>query len=175
MTDTKKVILVDEEDNPIGEAEKMLAHQQGLLHRAFSVFVFHHPEKGEPELLIQQRQSNKYHCGGLWTNTCCSHPAPGETIIEAANRRLFEEMGMQTTLKDVGGFHYVAKFENGLTENEMDHVLIGFSDEKTTAPNSEEVQAVRWIALSELLQELLDAPKSFTPWFAPALEVALLQ
>lgn len=175
MSPSKQVILVDEEDNPIGEAEKIAAHQQGLLHRAFSIFIFHKPSQGEPLLLLQQRQSSKYHCAGLWTNTCCSHPKPGETVLAAAHRRLLEELGMQTELKEVGGFHYTAKFDNGLIENEMDHVLIGFTSDTTIAFNPEEIQAVRWITVSELLEELLQSPQNFTPWFAPALEVALLQ
>src|SRR3990167_1228664 len=116
MTEAKKVILVDENDKPIGEAEKITAHQQGLLHRAFSIFVFYHPSNDEPELLIQQRQFDKYHCGGLWSNTCCSHPQPGEEIITAGQKRLFEEMGIQVELQEVGGFHYRVKFDNELTE-----------------------------------------------------------
>lgn len=173
MSEPEKVILVDNNDKPIGEAEKIAAHQQGLLHRAFSVFIFYNPDDGEPELLLQQRQFDKYHCGGLWTNTCCSHPQPGEAIIPAGERRLFEEMGIQIELKEAGGFHYIAKFDNGLTENELDHVLVGFAKHKEVPFNPAEVNAIRWVPLGELFQELIDTPKKFTPWFAPALEVAL--
>lgn len=170
-----QVILVDEQDQEIGSAEKMLAHQEGLLHRAFSVFVFYQPKQGEPLLLLQQRHADKYHCGGLWTNTCCSHPAPGETVLQAATRRLQEEMGIQTELKEMGGFHYKITFDNGLTENEMDHVLIGFINHQEVPFNPTEVQAVRFVKISELLIELLENPKQFTPWFPPALEVAILK
>jgi len=167
------VILVDENDHPTGSEEKLKAHQDGLCHRAFSVFVFYMAEK-EIEILLQQRQFGKYHSGGLWTNACCSHPKPDEDTILAGERRLFEELGIQIKLKDVGGFHYIAKFENGLTENEMDHVLIGFSQNKTVDINPQEVNAVVWMPISELLQDLIDHPKKYTAWFAPALEIALM-
>ena len=174
MPDKQKVILVDENDNPIGSEEKLVAHQQGLLHRAFSVFVFYqHDDEREPELLLQQRQTDKYHSGGMWTNTCCSHPRPDEQTIAAGERRLFEEMGIKLTLQEMGGFHYIAEFDNGLTENELDHVLIGFAENKDVPFNIKEVQAIEWIPITDLLNELIEDPKKYTPWFAPALEVAL--
>jgi diphosphomevalonate decarboxylase len=169
------VILVNEEDQEIGQAEKIQAHRDGLLHRAFSVFIFYQPVQGEPELLLQQRHHDKYHCGGLWSNSCCSHPAPGETTLEAANRRLYEELGINTELKELGGFHYRVAFDNGLIENEMDHVLLGFITHKTIPYNQEEIAAIRFVKVSELLIELLEEPKKFTPWFAPALEIAVLK
>jgi diphosphomevalonate decarboxylase len=172
MTKEQQIILVDDSDNPIGVAEKMQVHQQGLLHRAFSVFIFYQGAE-HPELLLQQRHFNKYHCGGLWTNTCCSHPNPNEAILAAGERRLFEEMGIQVKLSEAGGFRYLAKFDNGLTENELDHVLVGFVDDKAVPFNTDEVNAIAWVALPELLQDLINNPKKYTPWFAPALEVAL--
>ncbi len=119
-----EVILVNEHDEPIGTMEKMEAHQKGLLHRAFSVFIFN--SKGE--LLLQQRASEKYHNGGRWTNTCCSHPLPGEAVLSAANRRLYEEMGFTTLLSPVFNFTYHAIFANGLTEHEYDYVFTGTYD-----------------------------------------------
>src|SRR5689334_9028970 len=118
-----QVILVDEQDNPLGFAEKLTAHQQGLCHRAFSVFVLR--KNPEWEILLQQRAQDKYHSPNLWTNTCCSHPLPGETIQSAAERRLKEECGISLPLTIIGRFHYIAELDNGLTENEVDYVLLG--------------------------------------------------
>ena len=120
----EKVILVDKTDHQIGEMEKQEAHIKGLLHRAFSIFIFN--SKGE--VLLQQRALHKYHSGGLWTNTCCSHPRNGETTIQAANRRLKEEMGMSCALKEEFSFIYKAKLDNDLYEHELDHVLFGTTD-----------------------------------------------
>lgn len=172
MSHKEMLVLVDEQDQTIGVEEKQLTHEKGLLHRAFSVFIFY--EGGvEPELLLQQRQQDKYHCAGLWTNTCCSHPRPIEDIVAAGERRLFEEMGLRIPLTRVGGFHYTAKLDNGLTENEMDHVLIGFTKEKAVNFNRSEVQAIAWMPISELLQDMTQHPAQYTPWFMPALEIAL--
>ena len=129
-----KVILVDENDVEKGIMDKMEAHQKGVLHRAFSVFVFNYAG----ELLLQQRADHKYHSGGLWTNTCCSHPAPGEKIADAAVRRLYEEMGFNCELAHSFSFIYKAHFQNGLTEYEFDHVYIGYSD-SIPALNKEEL------------------------------------
>jgi isopentenyl-diphosphate delta-isomerase len=115
------VILVDKHDNSVGTMDKMKAHEMGVLHRAFSIFLFN--DKGE--LLLQKRQESKYHSAGLWTNTCCSHPKPGETLIDGAKSRLMEEMGISTEIEFAFSFLYKAEFENGLTENEFDHVFIG--------------------------------------------------
>lgn len=166
MAATEQVILVDENDNPIGTAEKLHAHREGLCHRAFSVFVF-----CDGLLLLQQRAAEKYHSPGLWTNTCCSHPRPGEDIVSAGQRRLKEEMGLEVALSVVGRFHYIAKFNNGLVENEVDYVLIGTISEQVITPNSTEVAAYRWIGVDELHKELAEKPGDFTPWLKSALEV----
>lgn len=166
MAATEQVILVDENDNPIGTAEKLQAHREGLCHRAFSVFIF-----CNGLLLLQQRAQEKYHSPGLWTNTCCSHPRPGEEIISAAQRRLQEEMGLQVALTSVGRFHYIAHFNNGLVENEVDHVLMGIIDQQVITPNSIEVAAYRWVSIADLEKELTHTPQKFTPWLKCALEI----
>lgn len=170
MTATEHVILVDEQDNPLGTAEKLAAHRNNLCHRAFSVFIFR--KRRKLEVLLQQRAAHKYHSAGLWTNTCCSHPRPNEETLDAARRRLKEEMGIDTVLKWAGSFHYIAHFENGLTENEVDHVLTGTITNETIQADPEEVQAWRWISLSELKKELLHHPDHFTPWLQQALIIA---
>ncbi len=167
MTATELVILVDENDQETGTAEKLLAHRDNLRHRAFSVFILR--KNPEIEVLLQQRAASKYHSANLWTNTCCSHPRPGEEIIAAAARRLKEEMGMTVPLSSLGFFHYIAHFENGLVENEIDHVLIGWMKDEKILVNPIEVQAVRWIGLDELQNELKKFPEKFTPWLAEAL------
>jgi isopentenyl-diphosphate delta-isomerase type 1 len=170
MSATEHVILVDENDNEIGIAEKIQAHRDNLRHRAFSVFIFR--EQPQPELLLQQRAADKYHSGGLWTNTCCSHPRPGEAILAAGERRLQEEMGIGAKLKSLGWFHYIAHFPNGLTENEIDYVLVGvIPQDETIQPDPKEAQAYRWINLSELKQEMAEKPEQFTPWLGLALEI----
>ncbi|MCE3239329.1 MAG: idi [Gammaproteobacteria bacterium] len=166
MAATEHIILVDEDDNPIGTAEKLQAHREGLCHRAFSVFVF----SGD-HLLLQQRAKEKYHSPELWTNTCCSHPRIGETVVEAGQRRLKEEMGLDIPLQTVGWFHYVAHFSNGLTENEVDHILIGTIPHREITPNPLEVLDYRWITLPELEKELVDNPERFTPWLKQALAI----
>ncbi len=170
MTATEQVILVDEQDRPLGTAEKLTAHQQGLCHRAFSVFIFR--QQPELKVLIQQRASHKYHTPNLWTNTCCSHPRPGEDTLQAGQRRLKEEMGIETVLKWAGSFHYIAPFKNGLTENEYDHVLIGTVTDEIIQFDPEEVQAYRWVNLQELQTELTQHPEKFTPWLQKALDIA---
>lgn len=169
MAATEQVILVDENDNPVGIAEKLEAHRKALCHRAFSVFILRF--RTEYEVLLQQRAKKKYHSPNLWTNTCCSHPRPGESIIDAAYRRLKEEMGFIVTLKQVGQFHYVAHFENGLTENEVDHVLIGEWNNEEIIPNREEVEAYRWITIPQLKWEIEENPGRFTPWLLEALNI----
>jgi len=168
------VILVDQKDQAIGLCEKLEAHQRNLLHRAFSVFIFQKDEHNEPKLLLQQRSLEKYHSAGLWTNTCCSHPRKDETVIKAGERRLYEELGIATELWDIGWFHYNAYFENGLSENEIDHVLIGnVTPTIQIKANPNEVHDYRWVSMTELKEELLKSPSQFTPWFAKALDVVL--
>jgi isopentenyl-diphosphate delta-isomerase type 1 len=167
MSATEHVILVDENDQQIGIAEKIQAHRDNLRHRAFSVFLFR--ERAEPELLLQQRADGKYHSAGLWTNTCCSHPRPGENVLAAGQRRLWEEMGIRATLESLGWFHYIAHFDNGLTENEIDHVLVGTTTIEDIQLNPVEAMAARWITLADLTRELQAAPERFTPWLLPAL------
>lgn len=167
MTATEQVILVDENDQAIGTADKLAAHQQGLRHRAFSVFIL----RKEPEIkiLLQQRAKTKYHSAGLWTNTCCSHPRIDETIIQAGERRVLEELGIKTSLISVGKFHYIAHLENGLIENEIDHVLVGWLDDPIFTPNPLEVKATRWIAPDVLKQDMAADSKQFTAWLPKAL------
>jgi len=167
-----QVILVDKNDNEIGVAEKLAAHEQALLHRAFSVFIFYRPAKGPLELLLQQRHPKKYHCGGLWTNSCCSHPAPGESTLNAAKRRVREELGLNVELKETGHFTYKAEFSNGLTEHEFDHVLVGYVDNKNVQIDPEEISAVKWLTLDELNVILKEKKLEFTPWFEEALKFA---
>lgn len=159
------VVLVDNNDKAIGTMEKQQAHVEGVLHRAFSIFIFN----SENKLLLQKRASSKYHCGGLWTNTCCSHPRENEIILDAANRRLQEEMGMQCELKPLFNFVYKAEFENGLTEHEYDHVFVGQSNQLPEL-NTEEVEDYRYIDLEELQTEIKVSPQNFTPWFLIALD-----
>ena len=153
------LILVDEKDRQWGKLEKLMVHQLGLLHRAFSVFIFN--SKGE--LLLQQRADDKYHSGGLWTNTCCSHPRFGEEISWAIERRLKEEMGMSCKTDFVFSFIYKTKFENGLTEHEFDHVYFGISDE-LPFPEKAEVQNWSYITLETLEREILYKPEKYTEW-----------
>jgi isopentenyl-diphosphate delta-isomerase len=162
------VILVDEHDNAIGTMEKQQAHVEGLLHRAFSVFIFN----SEKKLLLQKRASSKYHCGGLWTNTCCSHPRENENTLEAANRRLHEEMGLQCSLTPLFTFSYKTEFDNGLTEHEIDHVFFGSTDEMPKI-NSLEVEDYRYIGIEELQLEIKESPQHFTTWFLIALNRVL--
>ena len=172
-TITQKVTLVNKKDQALGSEEKIKAHREGKLHRAFSVFVFSW-QNNEWQLLLQQRHPKKYHSGGLWTNTCCGHPRrPGENIIEAGERRLFEEMGLKIPLKKVGEFRYTAKVGNNLIENEYDHVLTGFLTNEKTSFNKNEISDIRWINIPILKEEFKKNPQNFTPWFDPALKIAL--
>ncbi|MHA2105345.1 MAG: isopentenyl-diphosphate Delta-isomerase [Candidatus Hodarchaeales archaeon] len=156
---TENVILVDEKDNKKGEEEKLKAHEKGLLHRAFSIFVFN----SKNELLLQQRAFHKYHSKGLWTNTCCSHPRSTETLEEAVNRRLEEEMGFITNLKEIFDFIYKAQVEN-LIEHEFDHVFIGNYEGEVT-PNPEEVHDFKWVTKNELETDAKNHPEKYTEWF----------
>ena len=154
------VILVDAQDQQIGVEEKLQAHKSGKLHRAFSILLFN----TTGELLLQQRALDKYHSPGLWTNTCCSHPRPGENIRQAATRRLQEEMGIHCSLNEIFDFIYQTQFDHGLIEHELDHVLIG-EYEGEIAPNPIEVMAYRWQHLGALYREIKARPQQFTVWF----------
>ena len=156
----EQVILVDEDDNEIGVMEKMQAHVEAKMHRAFSVFIFN----SKNELMLHKRASHKYHSGGLWTNTCCSHPSPGETTINAAHRRLGEEMGFDCPLEEKFSFTYCKKLDNELTENELDHVFTGQYNDKPLL-NPEEVEDWRWISLEELKKSIHSNPHDYTEWF----------
>src|SRR5579872_4020827 len=169
MTATEHVVLVDQDDNPLGTAEKLSAHQMGLCHRAFSIFIVR--QQVTTEILLQQRAAGKYHSPGLWTNTCCSHPRPNENIVQAGQRRLQEEMGIKASLTWVGKFHYIAQFDNGLTENEVDHVLMGSLTDELFEVDPQEVKDYRWISLPDLHQEIASQPEKFTPWLKQALDV----
>jgi isopentenyl-diphosphate delta-isomerase len=168
MSAEDQVILIDEADKQIGVANKLEAHQLGKLHRALSVFVFN----SRGELLLQKRARAKYHSGGLWSNTCCSHPRPGEDTLAAARRRLKEEMGLECDLKEVHRFTYKATFENGLTEHEYDRVFVGTSDNEPTL-NQEEAEDWKWIDPRLLAEEMKAHPGDFTYWFRVSLEDVL--
>lgn len=159
-TPAEYVVLVDKHNNEVGIMEKQEAHTRALLHRAFSVFVFNN----QNELLLQQRAFSKYHSGGLWTNTCCSHPRPGEDTIDAAHRRLEEEMGFDCELTEKFSFLYQTPFDNGLSEHELDFVFTGVFD-GIPHINTSEVAAYRWISLPALEQEVAEYPDHFTIWF----------
>ena len=154
------IILVDEDDRELGTGEKMNIHREGILHRAFSIFVF----DSTGRLLLQQRSTSKYHSGGLWTNTCCSHPFPGEAVETAAIRRLREEMGFETPLKKVFHFVYRAELDQGLTEHEFDHVFVG-EFEGQVRINPDEVRDHIYRDMRDLKQEMNDHPSRFTAWF----------
>lgn len=162
---TEYVVLVDEKDNEIGTEEKIKAHEDGKLHRAFSIFVFN----TEGKLLLQRRALSKYHCGGLWTNTCCSHPRKGELLEKAVHRRLKEEMGFDCELKEIFSFLYKAEFDNGLTENELDHVFIGIFEGEPLI-NKDEVEEFKWMGMDDLNKDISENPKSYTPWFKIAVK-----
>lgn len=167
----QEVILVDNKDRQTGTMEKMEAHIKGMLHRAFSIFIF--DEHGK--MLLQQRAMNKYHSGGLWTNACCSHPSPGELTHEAALRRLKEEMGFETALSPMFHFTYEARFNNGLIEHEYDHVLYGKYD-GIIEPNTDEVMNYKFKTIDEIKKEIEKHPEKFTAWFLiafPRLETWL--
>jgi isopentenyl-diphosphate delta-isomerase len=155
----EEVVLVDVNDSVIGFMEKMEAHKKGLLHRAFSVFIFN----SNNELLLQQRAISKYHSGGLWTNTCCSHPRKNETFHSAANRRLSEEMGMVCELKEAFNFTYKSHLDKGLIEHEFDWVFVGKSN-KLPNINKEEVESYKYIDLNDLVKDIDLNPGLYTEW-----------
>ena len=156
----ENVILVNKNDEQIGLMPKMEAHEKAVLHRAFSVFVMN--DNGET--MLQQRAAHKYHSPLLWTNTCCSHQRDGETNIEAGKRRLQEEMGFTTQLKEIVSFIYKAPFDNGLTEHELDHVMMGFFNEEPII-NEEEVASWKWMKPADIQKDIAEHPELYTAWF----------
>lgn len=164
LTMNNNVVLVDEKDNVVGELEKLEAHIKGQLHRAFSVFIFN----DKKELLLQQRADTKYHGGGLWTNTCCSHPQINEDVLESAKKRLKFEIGMMCELHWQYSFIYKENVENNLIENELDHVFIGFSNAQPII-NSDEVKNYKWLSIKEVLKDIENIPTNYTVWFKQAL------
>ncbi len=158
--DLDHVILVDQDDREIGTEEKMAAHRSGVLHRAFSAFVV----RPDGQMLLQRRAVTKYHSPGLWSNTCCSHPRPGESVLQAADRRMMEEMGMTVSLKRAFEFTYRAQLPGALVEHEYDHVLIGESQTEPV-PSADEVGDWRWAPTSQIVNEMERTPDHFTVWF----------
>lgn len=158
--DEEKVILVNRADEELGTMPKMEAHEKGLLHRAFSIFIMNPQGK----TLLQQRAAHKYHSPLLWTNTCCSHQRTGETNVRAGQRRLQEEMGFTTELKELFSFIYKAPFDNGLTEHELDHVMIGYFDGEPVV-DPEEVADWKWILPEDIKKDIEDNPGQYTAWF----------
>jgi len=156
----EQVILVNENDEPIGLMPKLEAHEKAILHRAFSVFILN----DKNEIMLQQRAHHKYHSPLLWTNTCCSHQRDGETNIQAGNRRLFEEMGFRAELKELFHFIYKAPFDNGLTEHELDHVMIGYCNENPIV-NPEEVEDWKWMKIEAVKEDMISHPSLYTVWF----------
>jgi isopentenyl-diphosphate delta-isomerase len=154
------VILVNEKDQEIGLMPKLEAHQKAVLHRAFSVFIFN----SENELMLQQRASSKYHSPNLWTNTCCSHQRSGESNIQAGTRRLYEEMGFTTTLNEITSFIYKAPFDNGLTEHELDHIMVGYYNDDPVI-NSDEVEDWKWMKIEDVKNDISLNPDLYTAWF----------
>ena len=161
----EKVILVDKNDNQVGLMPKLEAHEKGVLHRAFSIFIFN----SNYELLLQKRASSKYHSGGLWTNTWCSHPREGEDILDAANRRLDEEMGIKTSLRKVYDFIYKAELDNQLTEHEFDHVFYGVFDNDPIL-NEDEAEDFKWVDMETLNNDIIKNEDNYTVWFKIAFE-----
>lgn len=164
----EEVILVNESDEVIGVAEKLATHACAALHRAFSIFIF----SSAGQLLLQKRTTSKYHSKGLWSNTCCGHPRPQESIEAASRRRLFEEMGFECEIRKVFSFTYYAELDNGLFEHEYDHVFIGQFDGSPN-PNSEEVDDWKWVNLATLKLDMQTSPKDFTYWFKLCLDPLL--
>ena len=156
----KNVVLVDKEDREVGVMEKLEAHQKGLLHRAFSIFVFN----DNNEMLLQKRALGKYHSGGLWTNTCCSHPGENESILEAGKRRLLEEMNYTSKLAPSFSFIYKVDLDNDLIEHELDHVLIGMSNEDPIL-NPEEASDFKWVSIDSVLKDINEKEEDYTFWF----------
>lgn len=165
-----KVVLVDKDNNPIGQMDKLQAHMEGKLHRAFSIFIFN----DQNELLLQQRASHKYHGANLWSNTCCSHPQWGDDLMESAQERLGYEMGMHCALKWIYNFIYNERVENNLIEHELDAIFIGHSNENPKI-NPEEVSDFKWISMDNLLRDMKANPDNYTIWFKQVLPELLVK
>ncbi|NCX93184.1 MAG: isopentenyl-diphosphate Delta-isomerase [Gammaproteobacteria bacterium] len=163
-----QVVLVDHHDHVLGTLEKLKAHELGVLHRAFSILLYR-KVNGVFEVLLQRRHPDKYHCGGLWANTCCSHPMPGEDLFDAAVRRLNEELHLEVPLQWIGSFVYRAELENGLVEHEFDHVFLGEYEGEAPRGNPLEVIDVRWIPLMDVQADLNKNPKAYVPWVSSVL------
>jgi len=161
-----EVILVDKNNNQIGTEEKIKAHKEGKLHRAFSIFIFNNKK----ELLLQQRAKSKYHSNCLWSNSVCSHPRPNETYSEATHRRLKEELGFDCNLRKVSCFIYSTSFNNGLIENEYDCVFIGKYTNELIIPNKDEIMDYKWISVKELKEDLIRNPEIYSIWLGLALK-----
>lgn len=160
MENTQNILLVDKDDKELGYGEKLQVHKDGLLHRAFSIFIFN----TEGQFLMQKRYSGKYHSPGLWSNTCCSHQRQGESLVQAAHSRLKYEMGFDTELKEAFSFIYKTEFENELIEHELDHVFLGTYD-GPVSPEPSEVEGYQWISVKNLMDEMKRNPQQFTYWF----------
>lgn len=161
MPSSEYVILVDDKDNPVGEMEKMQAHYEGKLHRAFSVFL----HDGQGKVLLQRRALSKYHSGGLWTNACCSHPRKGESVEEAAHRRLMEELGVDCPVQEVSTFIYRAELDKDMIEHELDHVLTGILKTEDMPFNPDEVDSIDWMTFDDLKDDIEQNPDKYTVWF----------
>jgi isopentenyl-diphosphate delta-isomerase len=162
----ENIILVDSQDKQIGIGEKIDTHRRGILHRAFSIFILN----GRDETLIQQRAKTKYHCGGLWANTCCGHPRPGETVGQAAHRRLQEEFGFDCGFEEKLSYVYKVAFDNGLNEHEFLHVFVGTADNVKPAPNPDEIGDWKWIKIVDLKKDIAQHPEKYAYWFKLSVE-----
>ena len=162
---TEQIILVDKEDQQVGTGEKIDVHKKGLLHRAFSVWVFN----SKRELMLQQRAKTKYHSGGLWTNTCCGHPRPGESVLTAAKRRLNEEMGFECDLAKMFDYIYKVPLDKGMNEHEFLHVYKGVFN-GIPRPNPEEADSWKWVSVEEVRADIKKHPENYTPWFKLSME-----
>jgi len=167
----EQVILVDKNNNEIGTEEKLKAHQLGLLHRAFSIFILRNNQ--DLELLMQKRVLEKYHSGGLWANSCCGHPRPFESLMEAANRRLYEEIELTLPLKEIGTFIYKTHVGRNLIEHELDHVLIGYYENQSMVPNPVEVETLQWYKIYEVIKAMDKTPSLFAVWLKEALKMVI--
>lgn len=167
MNNLNDIVVVDYEDNQIGKTSKELAHSKGILHRAFSVYIINEKK----EVLLQKRNINKYHSGGLWSNTCCSHPTSNCDLLEFASERLYQELGIEAQLEEIGQFVYRNEFDNKLIEYEYDHVLFGVVTGEKVVPNVQEIDSFAWYKINEIEEMLIENPKLFTAWFFQSFHI----